>query len=103
MAVTDLIKVSIQGKGEYETTVHHLDEMMNRYLPASLPDLRKKIVVMSGEGCEGHYDTDEALLSGVGIGEAMYCDGMCNPYISHLTTISECLMVLAELHGHATN
>lgn len=29
------------------------------------------------EGCEGHYDTDEALTSGVGIGEPVYCDGTC--------------------------
>lgn len=27
--------------------------------------------------CEGHYDTDDALTSGVGIGEAVYCDGSC--------------------------
>ncbi|MCP9209559.1 hypothetical protein [Streptomyces cucumeris] len=27
--------------------------------------------------CEGHYDTDDALTSGVGIGEAIYCDGSC--------------------------
>lgn len=32
-------------------------------------------------GCEGHYDTDDALTSGVGIGEAIYCDGSCNPAI----------------------
>lgn len=30
-------------------------------------------------GCEGHYDTDDALTSGVGIGEPVYCDGSCNP------------------------
>lgn len=29
--------------------------------------------------CEGHADTDEALTSGVGIGESIYCDGSCNP------------------------
>jgi hypothetical protein len=31
------------------------------------------------EGCEGHCDTDDALTSGVGIGEAVYCDGTCVP------------------------
>jgi hypothetical protein len=30
-----------------------------------------------GRDCLGHVDTDEALLSGVGIGEAVYCDGSC--------------------------
>jgi hypothetical protein len=29
--------------------------------------------------CEGHVDTDDALTSGVGIGEAVYCDGSCVP------------------------
>lgn len=27
--------------------------------------------------CEGHVDTDDALTSGAGIGEAVYCDGSC--------------------------
>lgn len=27
--------------------------------------------------CEGHYDTDDALTSGVGIGEPVFCDGTC--------------------------
>ena len=30
-------------------------------------------------GCEDHYDTDDALTSGAGIGEPAYCDGTCNP------------------------
>lgn len=30
-------------------------------------------------GCEGHYGTDDALTSGVGIGEPIYCNGTCNP------------------------
>lgn len=29
--------------------------------------------------CEGHSDTDDALTSGVGIGESVYCDGTCQP------------------------
>ncbi len=28
--------------------------------------------------CEGHYDTDEALIA-AGIGEPMFCDGTCQP------------------------
>lgn len=31
------------------------------------------------DGCEGHYDTDDALTSGAGIGEPVTCDGSCNP------------------------
>lgn len=27
--------------------------------------------------CEGHYDDDFTLSSGVGIGEPTYCDGSC--------------------------
>lgn len=27
--------------------------------------------------CHGHYDTDDALTSGAGIGEPTYCDGSC--------------------------
>jgi hypothetical protein len=27
--------------------------------------------------CEGHYDDDDALTSGAGIGELTYCDGTC--------------------------
>lgn len=31
------------------------------------------------DGCPGHYDTDDALISGAGIGEGVYCDGTCEP------------------------
>ena len=31
------------------------------------------------EECEGHYDTDDALTSGVGIGEPVFCGGSCQP------------------------
>lgn len=31
----------------------------------------------SESGCEGHYDDDSTLTSGVGIGEPTYCDGSC--------------------------
>lgn len=29
------------------------------------------------EPCPGHADDDSTLLSGVGVGEATYCDGSC--------------------------
>jgi hypothetical protein len=31
------------------------------------------------EECPGHYDTDDALTSGAGIGEPVSCDGTCQP------------------------
>lgn len=31
------------------------------------------------EECPGHYDTDETLTSGAGIGEPTFCDGSCQP------------------------
>lgn len=87
--------------GWYQTTAEALDLMMMRYLPASVASLRKQIVEENGEGCEGHYDTDDALTSGVGIGEPVTCDGTCR--YADLTTVTECLMILAELRGYATN
>lgn len=32
---------------------------------------------MDDPECPGHVDTDDALTSGVGTGEAVYCDGSC--------------------------
>lgn len=43
--------------------------------PANLKERRS----MSQQQCPGHYDDDDALTSGVGIGEPVYCDGSCNP------------------------
>ncbi len=31
------------------------------------------------EGCQGHVDDDYTLTSGAGIGDAITCDGSCNP------------------------
>ncbi|MEU6389938.1 hypothetical protein [Streptomyces sp. NPDC046939] len=31
------------------------------------------------EACEGHYNTDDALTSGAGVGEPVFCDGSCQP------------------------
>lgn len=36
-------------------------------------------VPIDPDQCEGHVDTDDALTSGAGIGEPVYCDGSCNP------------------------
>ena len=75
MADTDNITISIRGHGEYQTTADGLDMLMYRYLPASVSELRAKIEQRSG-------------------GEIDYSD---------LHTVTECLMVLAELDGCATN
>lgn len=103
MAATDKITVNIAGHGAYQTTVYALDALIGEYLPASVSELRRKIAEKAGEGCEGHYDDDATLTSGAGIGEPRYCDGSCDAWYADLTTVTECLMILAELRGHATN
>ncbi|WP_327292460.1 hypothetical protein [Streptomyces sp. NBC_01198] len=104
MAETDRITINIKTHGQYQTDAHHLDLLMAEYLPASVKDLRKLIAEEAGVGgCQGHCDEDAALMS-VGIGEAIYCDGTCANHPYHdLQTITECLMILAELRGYATN
>ncbi len=37
-----------------------------------------RLTLEEDTGCPGHYDTDDALTSGIGIGESVYCDGTCN-------------------------
>lgn len=88
--------------GWYQTTAEALDLMIERYLPRSVAQLRKEIAEDdSSLKCGGHYDTDDTLTSGVGIGEPVYCDGTCQ--YADLTTVTECLMILAALRGYATN
>jgi hypothetical protein len=101
MASKDLITINIKTRGQYQTDAHHLDALIYEYLPASVADLRRQIAAAYGVGCQGHYDDDFALTSGVGIGEPAYCEDSCA--YSDLTTVTECLMVLAELRGYATN
>lgn len=103
MSATDKITIEITGHGQYQTSAEALGMMMARYLPSSVEKLRAIIAEEHGAGCEGHYDTDEALLSGVGIGEPVYCDGTCVTNYRDLQTVTECLMILAELRGYATN
>ncbi|MCP9209566.1 hypothetical protein [Streptomyces cucumeris] len=73
MAMTDDIKIKLAGHGLFQTNGHHFDQLMAKYLPASVAELRD------------------------GIGERIDID------YSDLETVTECLMVLAELDGLATN
>ncbi|MCC3766465.1 hypothetical protein [Streptomyces sp. UNOC14_S4] len=93
----DRISITITGHGDYQTRAGALDLMICTYLPASVDQLRQKIVEMTGEGCEGHESLDGT------IGNVVFCDGSCVAAYRNLKTFTECLMVLAELNGHATN
>jgi len=57
---------SVSGGGEYGQQWRH-----------SLCFMFKPGEDESERECEGHYDTDNALTSGAGIGEPVYCDGRC--------------------------
>ncbi|WP_274916841.1 hypothetical protein [Streptomyces sp. WZ-12] len=103
MAMNDAITLEIKGRGQYQTTAHHLSELVAEYLPASIESLRKVLREFSGDECEGHYDDDDTLMSGSGIGEATRCDGSCVRAYGDLQTVIECLMVIAEYRGYATN
>ncbi|MFD7257188.1 hypothetical protein [Streptomyces sp. NPDC059874] len=74
MAESDRITIEQTAHGQFQTTAHHFDGLMARYLPASVADLRAVIAEMSPE-----IDW------------------------SDVSTVTECLMILAELHGYATN
>lgn len=67
-------KITLEGDhGRYQTRVAELDLMIQRYLPASVEDLRN--LIQERQGGPGYS----------------------------LSTVTEGLMILAELDGHATN
>jgi hypothetical protein len=74
MAANDRITIELKGHGQYQTDAERLDVLISQYLPASVAELRASIQERSPE--------------------IDYSD---------LTTVTECLMVLAEYHGYATN
>ncbi|AVO22564.1 hypothetical protein PBI_PAEDORE_81 [Streptomyces phage Paedore] len=74
MAATDRITMNIKGHGQYQTDAEHFDMLMARHLPASVEELRAQIQERTTE--------------------IDYSD---------LATVTECLMVLAEYSGYATN
>lgn len=76
MAATDNIAVTIQGHGRYQTSVEAMDLLIERYLPTSVAELRQEIISRSDYPAT-HYDD--------------------------LRTVTECLMILAEFDGFATN
>lgn len=76
MAITDKITINITGHGQFQTDANHFDLMISRYLHDSPNGLRKKITERSVYPA-GHYDD--------------------------VHTVTELLMILAELDGFATN
>jgi hypothetical protein len=76
MAVTDTIKVNIKGHGHYQLSVAGLDRVITAYLPASVSQLRDEICKTNGAEPREYAD---------------------------LVTVTECLVILGELHGYATN
>lgn len=76
MAVADNIRATITGHGTYQTSVNHFDLVIARYLPNSPYELRKLIEERS-DYPPGHYDD--------------------------VHTVTELLLILAELDGFATN
>lgn len=73
------VALYIPVHGSYETTPQVLDMLMAEHLPDSVAGLRRKIQKFSDEEHGGGID------------------------YSDLRSITECLFILAELHGHATN
>ena len=78
MARTDKITIDIAGHGTYQTEAEALDMMIDCYLPASVASLRDKI------------RTRQGLSSS-------------DPQYRDLDSVTACLMILANLDGHATN
>lgn len=74
MAMTDRVSVTLTGHGRVSVTTGAMDRTIARYLPASPFGLRQKIDTHEKNGYKpGHYDD--------------------------LLTVTEYLMVLAELDG----
>ena len=71
-----IITLGIPGHGRFRTSAYRLDMVMRKYLPASVLELRNHL-------------SQEASNNGM----------ESNTY-EDLQTVTECLMVLAELSGH---
>ncbi|USH45908.1 hypothetical protein SEA_VIEENROSE_73 [Streptomyces phage VieEnRose] len=65
----------IEGAAEDES--HWFRGSSSHWLVGSLEQIW--VQVYEDVECEGHHDDDYTLESGVGIGEATYCDGECVP------------------------
>lgn len=76
MSLMDTISITIDGHGEFRVTPNQMDRSIARYLPDSPFGLRVKIDAHDrNQFPSGHY--------------------------SDLLTVTECLIVLAELDGPA--
>jgi hypothetical protein len=76
---TGHITMRVTTHGWFQTSAESFDRLMAEYLPASPAELRDKL----------QRYADENFGAGIDY--------------SDLTTVTECLMVLAELRGYATN
>ncbi len=74
MAPVDRVSMTVGVHGHFETSAEGFDYVLGRYLPASVGELRSII-------CERSPGID----------------------YSDLIAVSQCLMILAELDGFATN
>ncbi|MEU5403732.1 hypothetical protein ABZ348_31085 [Streptomyces sp. NPDC005963] len=73
------IRTYIPGRGQYQTSAERFDQLIAEYLPASPASLRAELQRLSDEEHGGHID------------------------YSDLATVTECLLILGELRGFATN
>ncbi|WP_031513670.1 hypothetical protein [Streptomyces sp. NRRL F-5123] len=73
------VRLRVTTHGSFQTSPESFDRLMAEYLPASPAELRAKLQRFSDEQHGSSID------------------------YSDLTTVTECLMVLAELRGFATN
>ncbi|MEU9605441.1 hypothetical protein [Streptomyces sp. NPDC048057] len=71
--------MNVTTHGQFQTSAEGFDRLIAQYLPASVESLRAQLQKFSDEE------------HGAGID------------YSDLTTVTECLLVLAELRGFATN
>ncbi|WJN62614.1 hypothetical protein [Streptomyces phage phiScoe1] len=73
------VRMYVTTHGQYQTSAERFDQLIAEYLPASVESLRAEVDRL---GNEEH---------GLGID------------YSDLTTVTECLLILGELRGFATN
>ncbi|MFJ3775243.1 hypothetical protein ACIPX0_26465 [Streptomyces sp. NPDC090075] len=72
------VEARITTHGWFQTSVERFDQLITEYLPATVEGLRAQLQQIAAD------------------------DGSDIDY-SDLTTVTECLLVLAELRGFATN
>lgn len=73
------VRMYVTSHGQYQTSAENFDKLIAEHLPASIESLRAELNRLANEE------------HGLGID------------YSDLTTVTECLMILGELRGFATN